>query len=660
MEAGKNLNTVMVGDKYIFIILLLIILFYCQCSATGRTAVTKSKNDSAGEDVIANKPDVYKENRYNYYTIGIIEQKKGNPRKAIYYFKKAFETDRASEIAHEIASCYLKIDKLTNAENYINQAISISPKNLDHRLMLVNIYLLQQDHKKAISELKKITKMRDDKYEIYFDIGRIYQNIGNYEKAILYYNKVLELDINHEDSLFNLGNIYFNLSRKRKAIKYFENFLKIQKENLEAKFTYAYLLSLTGEYNNAIKIYEELSEILSENSQLSKELAEIFFLLDDKKNCQKYLQLIPDKPAEGNMPCQAMKYQLEDNETAAKGLFLKILQINENDLIANYGLYKIYSQNKNLEKLKNVLITLGKIFYNNENYPYAVKFFNKYKKLFPEDTSSYLYLGIVYESIKQYDKAIEELENALKINADDVKLNFYLGILYEQEKEYKKAIRQFKKVIKLDKKHLHAYIRLSYTYNHLKQDKNAVKILKNALNTIPKEPDLYFLLGVNYSRQEYYDKAIKTFKQGLTYNNSDHLLNFQLAVTYDKKNDKDNAIKQLQKCLELDRDDPEVNNYLAYLYSELSINLEDAKTYIQISLSADYENYAYLDTAGWIYYKMNNLEKAKFYLEKARQSMIKKEKYEAVIYEHLIELYKKLGDQKTVEHYKNYLGSDPH
>ncbi len=373
--------------------------------------------------------------------------------------------------------------------------------------------------------------------------------------------------------------------------------------------------------------------------------------MDDTENCLKYLNLLLEKPTKELRLYQAMQYQLENKQTSAGDLYLEILQINENTLIANYGLHKIYTHNNNIDELKNILNTLGKIFYNNENYPYAIKFFNKYKKLFPEDTSPYSYLGIVYESTKQYDKAIKELEKAVKIDPDDAKLNFYLGVLYEKKKEYEKAIKQLEKVIKLDNKHLHAYIRLSYIYNYQEQNKDSINILKKALSIIPQEPDLYFLLGMNYTKEKKYNEAIKAYKKGLSFDNSDQLLNFNLAVTYDKNNDKESAIIQLKKCLELDKEDPEVNNYLAYLYSELGTNLEDAKIYVQISLNTDNENYAYLDTAGWIYYKMSDFEKAKSYLIKAEESMVKEKKYDPVIYEHLIELYTKLNNQKMVEYY---------
>ncbi len=545
--------------KFKLILFLLLLLPYYQCTSTDEITKTQDLKDNypGTGTAPAEKPVDHMQNHYNYYSMGVIEENKGNIIRAIYYFKKAFKIKKASEIAHEISSCYLQLNDRTNAENYIKQAISISPKNLDHRFMLVNIHLLRNKNTEAIKELKKAIEIKNDNYEAYYDIGAIYQDLGNYKQAIHYYNKVLEFDKTHEKSLENLGNIYYNLSEKRKALKYFKEYMKYTGENLETKFIYAYLLSLTGEYDEAIKIYEKVFELLQGNTQLLKEISEIYFLMDDTENCQKYLKLLlPSlRSMEGDL-YKAMQALINDNSPYAEELFSKTTHNNKNDLIANYGLYEIYKKDNNLIKLKNILIRLGKIFYNNENYPYAVRFFKEYNKLWPKDSSSYLYLGVVYESQKKHDE------------------------------------------------------------------------------------------------------TIRILKKGLSINRSNRALIFQLAIAYDKNNDKKNAINKLLKCRDIDKNDPDVNNYLAYLYSELDINLKDAKKYIKISLKVNQDNYAYLDTAGWIYYKENNLEKARDYLEKARKNMIKEKKHETVIYEHLIELYKKLGNQEMVEEYKKYMGSD--
>lgn len=639
VEVEKNLNIVMVAHKNKIILLIPLFLFY-YCTASKKTVKEEKPKPS---------------NHYSYYSMGIIEQSRGNVKKAIYYFKKSFNIKKTSEAAHEISSCYLQMDNTTNAKLYIKKAISLNPNNVDHRFMLVNIYLLDKENKKAIDELKLVTQIQKTNHEAYFDIASIYQNMGNHELAIQYYNKTLELNEKHPNSLYNLGNIYFTLSQKRKAKTYFAEFVQQNPDDVEAQFIYAYLLSLIGEYKQALEIYNKLYKIFPGNQQLIKDLAEIHYIKNNDKDALLYCKKIEEslfiKESE-KKKYQAINKQIKNKNEKAEKIFLELIQINPNDHITRYGLYKIYLKNKNFSKMKEQIINLGKVFYYNENYEYAIKFFKKYKKYYPKNTSPYSYLGIIYESMKEYDKAIKELKNALKIEGENIKINYYLGVLFEANKEYKNAIKQYNKVIKLDEKHLYAYLRLGYLYNSMNDNKKNIKTLKKALKLMPEKPDIYLLLGIGYARIDDYPKAINTFQEGLKLNSSDIMLHFQLAAAYDKNGEKNKAIEELKTAYILDKSDPEICNYLAYLFAEEGKNLNKALKLVIKALEQDEKNFAYLDTLGWVYYKLGEYKKASIYLEEAKDQMEKEKKYDSVIYEHLVAIYEKIGAQDLIEKYK--------
>lgn len=172
---------------------------------------------------------------------------------------------------------------------------------------------------------------------------------------------------------------------------------------------------------------------------------------------------------------------------------------------------------------------------------------------------------------------------------------------------------------------------------------------------IPEEPYLYVSLAMNQIKLSHYDQAISYLKKGLDYDEKNVLLHFNLADVYDKIDNKEAAISELKTCLGLNPDDPEISNYLAYLYSELGINLQEALKLIKISLYDDIDNFAYLDTAGWINYKLENFEKSKYYLEKAKTHMEISKDYDSSVYEHLIAVYSKLNNLEMVNLYKKDL-----
>jgi tetratricopeptide (TPR) repeat protein len=67
------------------------------------------------------------------------------------------------------------------------------------------------------------------------------------------------------------------------------------------------------------------------------------------------------------------------------------------------------------------------------------------------------------------------------------------------------------------------------------------------------------------------------------------------------------------------------------------------------------ENSAYLDTLGWIYFKLGDLEKAKFYIWKA----IDVGSESAVVHDHMGDIYYHLNDHESaMEYWKKSLELD--
>ena len=64
-------------------------------------------------------------------------------------------------------------------------------------------------------------------------------------------------------------------------------------------------------------------------------------------------------------------------------------------------------------------------------------------------------------------------------------------------------------------------------------------------------------------------------------------------------------------------DDPGVNNDLGYLYADQGKNLEKAEAMIRKAVAEEPDNYAYLDSLGWVLFKRGKFQEARGPLEKA-------------------------------------------
>jgi len=100
-----------------------------------------------------------------------------------------------------------------------------------------------------------------------------------------------------------------------------------------------------------------------------------------------------------------------------------------------------------------------------------------------------------------------------------------------------------------------------------------------------------------------------------------------------------------ERALQIDSQNALVNNNFAYSLSERGERLKDALTMAEIAIAADPNNTSYLDTIGWVYFKLGNYREAKNNLEKAIE--IGGER--AVMLEHLGDIMFKLGDTQKAK-----------
>lgn len=71
------------------------------------------------------------------------------------------------------------------------------------------------------------------------------------------------------------------------------------------------------------------------------------------------------------------------------------------------------------------------------------------------------------------------------------------------------------------------------------------------------------------------------------------------------------------KLLEADPDDANAANYLGYLWADRDVRLEEALELISRAVESDPENPAYLDSLGWVHFRLGSIEEAEYWLRRA-------------------------------------------
>ncbi len=112
----------------------------------------------------------------------------------------------------------------------------------------------------------------------------------------------------------------------------------------------------------------------------------------------------------------------------------------------------------------------------------------------------------------------------------------------------------------------------------------------------------------------------------------------------------------LRRVLELDENHAPALNFLGYSLADEGIQLEEALRMIQHALTIDPWNGAYLDSLGWVYFRMGRFDEAREPLEAAARELPS----DAVILEHLGDLYERRGETElAISAWGKALDNDP-
>lgn len=206
-----------------------------------------------------------------------------------------------------------------------------------------------------------------------------------------------------------------------------------------------------------------------------------------------------------------------------------------------------------------------------------------------DQTASVLHFRLAFDLIKlqKYEQAAGELEKVLLLAPQQDDARYVLALLYVQLNSYQKAIEQLEYLLESRRDHRLQNIELR-------------RILSQ----------LYFLRG-NISQ------ARRQCQEILKLDPLNQLGLYFLAAVDLQEGKTEAAIAGYQEIIENYPLDGEAKNDLAYLYCEEGKNLPQALTLAEQAVGIDPLNGAYVDTLGWIYFKMGDFDQAIVYLEKA-------------------------------------------
>ena len=132
-----------------------------------------------------------------------------------------------------------------------------------------------------------------------------------------------------------------------------------------------------------------------------------------------------------------------------------------------------------------------------------------------------------------------------------------------------------------------------------------------------KAVELYLIEGQVLSNQGMNQEAFDLYKSALQIAPDNEDLLYSYALAAEAVNKLDIAEKTLRQLLAKNPDDVRSLNALGYTLADRTNRYKEALSYISRAFTKSPDDPAIIDSMGWVYFRLGDLDKARMYLKKA-------------------------------------------
>ena len=483
---------------------------------------------------------------------------------------------------------------------------------------------LEGNISEAIEYYKRALEKAPEAIEIYVSLASALYMSQRFEEGIAYAQEALNMEPDDARLCQIIALGYVGKRDFKRAIQYYQRALEIEPDGPEIHIAISTLLEASGDIPEAISVLEGVPsdmktvEVYLRLAALSGKINDHIAAIDfyrqgyalDTSNVATVIGIGTGFDMMGMQDSAIYYYEQVNADTfiphVAQRLIDIYIETDEYDRVATIaGDILDYEPENN-----HVRRSLGFAYYKQEMFESAANEFYIALRHDSSDTYSAFFLARIYFEKADYDKALIELDRALNISPDFIELWIYSGFVALEKEQYDAA--------------RHAFTEAAYRGGDLAQ--------------------IYYLLGAIAETQENDVEAYSYYKKALVENRSNLSALQALANLTSRLGRDDETFRIFQQILNVDTANAVALNYVGYTYAERNDSLEYALELVNRALAIDVNNGYYIDSRGWIFYMMGKYEDALKELKRASEIV-----EDAVIFEHLGDVYIKLDDQRRAK-----------
>ena len=221
-------------------------------------------------------------------------------------------------------------------------------------------------------------------------------------------------------------------------------------------------------------------------------------------------------------------------------------------------------------------------------------------------------------------------------------LNLIAGLL-ESDDQFEAAVELYRRIPRDSDLSWSARRAAAANLAQLKKVEEAVKLMEEMAGERRERWDSLLLLGNLHRSEKQFAKAVDAYDRAAAripkLEERHWNLLYVRGIANERAKNWPRAEADFKKALELKPNEPYVLNYLAYTWFDRGEHLDEARRMLEEAVRQKPDDGAIVDSVGWAYFRLGDLEKAVEYLEKA----IELAPEDASINDHLGDVYWRVG-----------------
>ncbi len=534
---------------------------------------------------ISDAKDSDREKALEHFIQGSVYDMKDEYAKAILEYQDALRLQEDPAIYHALAKDYLRLGKHALAARMAEKSVERDPENVYYRETLADVYIAAFEIDRSIEQYEAIVRLDSNSVNVWYNLARLYQS-NKPLKALELYQSIIERFGGNWDVYLQIAEIYTNLGDDEKAAEAYKEMLAIDPANRRLKMVLAATYARAANYDEALRLYDELLELNPNDVAIRSAVAGIYIKKREYNKAAKHYGLI----------LRVDTVSVESKIRIGEMFYDEIRKIRENE--SNEA-----ENDSAIVRSDSVLVE------------HATSIFEQITESHPSDWHAYWYLGA-------------------------------LGSLTENDSL---AVPNLRKVIDLAGWNKSAWIILSSIYFQRNDLDKAIEVLESALEELPEDFDINFRLGLAYTRVQRAGDAARVLETAVRLDPENVQALGALALSYDNLKRHEDSDRIYEQALKIDQNNHLILNNYGYSLADRGIQLERALKMAKEAVRQEPKNSSYLDTLGWVYFRLKQYEKAQRYIEEA----IEAGDASAVVHEHLGDVYSKLNMlDKALEYWR--------